>query len=107
MTVPRGVGREHADLTVRDRAGRAGVLAMYTARGFALLEKASLVENQSRVRVGQGFQGIVPHDVAQGIRIPASATKHGLLTPGPGIARSFRPHPTGLAPLRAEQSVQE
>ena len=48
---------------------------MHTARGVALLEKAGLVEDQNRVRVGQGLQGIVPHDVAEGVGIPASATR--------------------------------
>jgi hypothetical protein len=35
-----------------DRRVQAGVLAMHPARSFALLEKAGLVENQNRVRVG-------------------------------------------------------
>ncbi len=75
MTVPRGISCETTNLAVCDLAGRAGVLVMHPARSLAMLEEASLVEKLDRFWVGQRLQRILTHHVAQGIRIPASATE--------------------------------
>lgn len=39
--------------------------------------------------------------------IPVRATEDGLLTPGTRVAGGLGAHPAGLAPLTAEQAVQE
>src|SRR3954463_7494956 len=63
MPVPGDISREHADLTVGDLAGRARVLAPHPAGGPPLLEKAGLVYDQHRTRIGQGLKGIVAHQI--------------------------------------------
>jgi hypothetical protein len=107
MAVPRDVGREDPDLAVGDLARRAGVLARHTAGRLALLEKASFVEHQHRVRSGQRLQRTIAHDVAQHVRLPAATAEDRLLPPWPRVARRLGPHPTGLAPLRPEQPIEE
>jgi hypothetical protein len=103
----RDIAGENADLAVGDLACRAGVLPGDAAGRFALFQEAGLVDDEHRVFVGQGLERIVAHDVAQRICVPASATQDRLLTPWTRIARRFSPHPTGLAPLLAEQAVEE
>ena len=103
----RHIGGEHADLAIRDLAGRACVLASHAAGRFALLEKTCLIQNQHGVRIRQGLQRIFTHNVAQRVGVPPPSTEDGLLAPGARIARRFRPHPTGLAPLAAKKSVKE
>ena len=83
----RYVGGKHPDLAVRDLASRAGVLATDAARGFALLEKAGLVDHQHRIGGAKRLDHIVAHDVAQPVRIPPPAAKDRLLPPRPRIAR--------------------
>src|SRR3954468_24385091 len=100
MPVPGDIGREHADLTVGDLAGRARVLAPHPAGGPPLLEKAGLVYDQHRTRIGQGLKGIVAHQIAQRLGVPLSPAEQRLLAPGARIARRLRPHPARLAPLR-------
>jgi hypothetical protein len=107
VTVPGHVGGEDADLAVGDLARRAGVLPRHAARGLALLEEAGLVQDHHGIRCRQGLEGIVAHDVPQCIGLPAAAAEDGLLPPRAGIARRLGPHPAGLAPLGAEQAVQE
>jgi hypothetical protein len=107
MALGGDVGGEDADLTVGDLACRAGVLPLHAAGGGALLEKAGLVDDQHGIRCRQGLEGIVAHQIAQGVGIPAAAAEHGLLPPGAGIARGLRAPPAGLAPFRPEQPVQE
>ena len=80
---------------------------MHSARSPSLLEEAGLVENQNRIWVGKRLQCILKRHVAQGIRIPASATEQRLLTPEPGIARDFGSRPASLAPFGTKQSVRE
>jgi hypothetical protein len=70
-------------------------------------QKTGFVQNQHSLRIGQRLHHIVPHDVAQSVHVPPAAAKDSLLTPRPKIARRFRPHPTGLAPLIPQQSIQE
>jgi len=107
VAVTGHVGREDPDLAVGDLARRAGVLPRHAAGGLALLEEAGLVDHQHRLRVGQRLQRVVAHQVAQRVGLPAAAAQDGLLPPGAGIARRLGPHPAGLAPLGAEQAVQE
>jgi hypothetical protein len=107
MAVPGHVGREDPDLAVGDLAGRARVLPRHAAGGLALFEKAGFVQHQHGILVGQRLQRVVAHKVAQRIRLPAAATQDGLLPPGAGVARRLRPHPARLAPLGAEEAVQE
>jgi hypothetical protein len=107
MPVPGDIGREHADLTVGDLAGRARVLAPHPAGGPPLLEKAGLVYDQHRTRIGQGLKGIVAHQIAQRLGVPLSPAEQRLLAPGARIARRLRPHPARLAPLRPKERIQE
>jgi hypothetical protein len=107
VPVPRGVGREDADLAVGDLARRPGVLPRDAAGRLALLQEAGLVEHQHGVRVGQGLQRVVARHVAQAVRLPAAPAEDRLLPPRPGVARRLGAHPSRLAPLGAEQAVEE
>src|SRR5450432_1725964 len=53
MTVARNVGSEDPDLAVRDLACGASVLPRHSARRFALLEKAGLVDHEHRFETGR------------------------------------------------------
>src|SRR5258707_3427783 len=106
-TVARNIGSEDADLAVRDLACRTSVLTRHAARRFALLEKAGLIDHEDRVIVRQMLDDIIADDIAQGIRIPISATQDRLLTPWARIACGLRAHPTGLALLVSEQTFQK
>src|SRR3954454_6594284 len=105
MPVPGDIGREHADLTVGDLAGRARVLAPHPAGGPPLLEKAGLVYDQHRTRIGQGLKGIVAHQIAQRLGVPLSPAEQRLLAPRCRITRRLRPHPARLAPLRPKERI--
>jgi hypothetical protein len=107
MPVPGHVGREYPDLAVRDLPGRARVLAPDPAGRLALLQKARLIENQNRIRISQGLERIVAHEIAQRIGVPARPIEKRLLAPRTSIARGLGAHPSRLAPLRPEQGVQE
>ena len=101
------IAGENADLAVRDLACRARILPRDAAGRLALFQKSRLVDDENRILVGQRFQRIIAHDVAQCVRVPAPATKDRLLPPRPWIACRFGPHPAGLAPLFAKQPVEE
>ena len=116
MAVLGHVSREYADPAVGDpsrkrstfrRARRPGVLAPHPTGRVALLEKAGLVDHQHAIRVGQRFQRIVAHHVAQRIRIPTPTPENGLLPPRSRITRRLGTHPSGLASLRPKQAIQE
>jgi hypothetical protein len=107
VAVARDIGGEYADLAVGDLAGRAGVLPRHPAGGLALLEKSGLVDHQDRILLRQRLDDIVAHDLAQRIGLPAAAAKDRLLAPRAGITGCLGPHPSGLAPFTAEQTVQE
>jgi len=102
MTVARNVGGEDPDLAVRDLARGASVLPRHSARRFALLEKAGLVDHEDRIVIRQMLDDIIAYDIAQGIRIPIHAAQDRLLTPWAGIASRLGAHPTGLALLISE-----
>jgi len=74
---------------------------------LALLQKSGLVDHQHGIVIGQRLQRIIANDVTQGIGAPPPAPQDRLLPPGAGIARRFRTHPARLAPLLAQQTVQE
>jgi hypothetical protein len=100
-----GISREHADLAVGDLAGRAGVLAGDAAGRLALLQEPGFVDHQHGIGRAEHLDHVVAHDIAQRIGIPGGTAEHRLLAPRPCVARGFRPHPAGLAPLRPEQPV--
>src|SRR5674476_1384566 len=96
MTVARNVGREDADLAVRDLACGTSVLPRHSARRLALLENAGLVDHEDRIVIRQMLDDIIADDIAQSIGIPITATQDRLLPPRARIASCLRPHPTGL-----------
>ena len=107
MTARRDIAGEDADLAVGDLARRTRILPRDAAGRLALFQEPRLVDNENRVVVGQGFERVIAHDVAQRISVPLAATQNGLLPPRPRIARRFRPHPAGLASLFAKQTFEE
>src|SRR5258708_5308428 len=107
MAVARNVGREDADLAVRDLARRTSVLTRHAARRFALFEKAGLIDHEDRVIVRQMLDDIIADDIAQGIRIPIPATQDRLLPPWARVAGGLSAHPTGLALLISKQTFQK
>src|SRR5882672_3624118 len=107
MAMTRKVGSEDADLAICNLACRTSVLPRHTARRLALLEKAGLVDDEDRIVICQMLDDIVADNIAQGIGIPIPATKDRLLPPWTRIASCLRAHPTGLALLIAEQTLQK
>ena len=107
VAVPGHVGRKHPDLAVGDLARGPRVLPPHPATGLTLLEKASFIDHQHRIRVGQRLDRIITHHVAQRIRLPPAATKKCLLTPWAGITHRLSPHPAGCATLGPEQAIKE
>ena len=107
MAMPRHVGGEHSDLAIGDLARRASVLARDPARGLALFQKPGLIDDQNRVLIGQRFQRVLTDNVAQRVGVPLPPAQDRLLAPRAGIAGRFRPHPTRLARLVAQQSVEK
>src|SRR3954463_15269172 len=85
MSVPGHIGREHPDLALGDLTSGARVLAPDPARGLALLQEARLVNDQHRIRIGQGLERIVTHEIAQRIGIPPASIEERLLAPGTRI----------------------
>src|SRR5882672_9740210 len=96
MTVARNVGSEDPDLAVRDLACGTSVLPRHSARRFALLEKAGLVDHEDRIVIRQMLDDIIAYDIAQGISIPIVATEDRLLPPRARIASGLCAHPTSF-----------
>ena len=107
VTVARHIGRKHSDLTIRDLARRARVLACNPARRLALLRKAGFVYDENRILIAKGFQHVIAYNIAQGVGAPLTAAKDRLLTPGTRITGCFRAHPAGLARLVPQQTIQK
>ncbi len=107
VAVARHIGGEHADLAVGDLARRAGALTADAAGRAALLEEPGLIDDQNRVIGRQVLDDIIPYDIAQRICVPSAAAQDGLLAPRARVARRLGAHPSGLASLVAQQSVQE
>lgn len=101
------IAGEDADLAVRDLARRARILTRDAAGRLALLQETRLVDDEDRVVVGERLQRIVADNVAQSVRVPLRTPEDRLLSPRTRIARCFRPHPTSLAPLFAQQAVEK
>src|SRR3954451_15860393 len=93
MTVARNVGREDADLAVRDLTCGTRVLPRHSARRLALLKKAGLVDHHDRIVIRQMADDIIADDIAQSISIPIPATQDCLLPPWTRIASRLRAHP--------------
>src|ERR1700738_628253 len=81
MAMARNVSCKHTDLAVGDLACRSRILACHTAGRLALLQEASLINNQHRIVVGEMLDNIIAHDVAKLIRLPPAPPKDRLLTP--------------------------
>lgn len=95
------------DLAVCDLSCRTRVLSRDATGRVALLQEASLVDDENHAAVvGQSLKRIVSHNVAQCIRVPPSAIKDGLLASWPRIARSFRP-PSRSCALRRQATRRE
>src|SRR5246127_4700751 len=107
MAIPRHVGGEHSDLAIGDLARRASVLACNPARGLALFQKAGLIDDQNRVLIAKCFQRVLTYNVAQRVGVPLPPAQDRLLAPRAWIAGRFRPHPTRLTRLVAQQSVEK
>jgi len=107
MTMPGNIGCEHTDLAISDLASRACILPTDPAGRLALLEKTGLIKHQDGIGIGQRLKRIIAHDVAQGLRVPASATQDRLLPLGAGIASRLRTHPSRLASFFPQQAVQK
>jgi hypothetical protein len=75
MPVARHRGGEHADLAGGDLPRRARVLACNPAGRLALLQKAGLVDDKNRLLIGQRFQRVIAHNVAQRIGVPVATAK--------------------------------
>jgi hypothetical protein len=72
MTMPGNMGCEHTDLAIGDLAGRTCILPTDPARCLALLEKTGLIKHENGIGIRQCLKRVTAHDVAQGIRVPAS-----------------------------------
>jgi hypothetical protein len=65
-------------------ARRARELTRNSARGFAPLQEAGFIDDQDRFLVGQRFQRVISHDVAQRIGVPLAAPRIACCRHGPG-----------------------
>jgi hypothetical protein len=72
-----------------------------------LLQKAGLVDDKNRILVGERFQSVIAHDIAQCICVPPAAAQDRLLTPWARIAGRLRAHPTRLARFVPQKPVQK
>jgi len=68
------------------------MLVPHVAGRIVLLRETGLIDDQHRVIRGEMFDGIVSHDVAQGIRIPPTAPQDRLLPPWSGVASRLDAH---------------
>ena len=107
MPVSRNITSKDPDLAIGDLPRRSRILAPHATGGFALLQKAGLVNNKHCIIIGQRFQRVIPDDVAQIIGVPAPATQDCLLTLGARITRRLRAHPPRFATFIAKQAIQE
>ena len=105
--MPGDIGCEHTDLAIGDLASRTCILPTNTAGRLALLEKTGLIKHENGIGIAQRLKRIIAHDVAQGIRVPASATQDRLLPPRARIASRLRTHPSRLASFFPQQAVQK
>src|ERR1700751_1774882 len=107
MAMPRHIGGEHSDLAIGDLARRTSVLARDPARGLALFQKASLIDNENRVLIAQRSQRVLTYNVAQRVGIPLPPAQDRLLAPRAWIAGPSPPHPPRFPRLLAQKSVEK
>src|SRR5512134_2041188 len=105
MAIAGHISREHANLAVGDLARRAGILTGNTAGRLALLQKASLVNDEHGIGRTQRLDNIVAHDIAKRVRVPDRPAEHRLLAPGSRVTCRFGTHPASLAPLGTKQAI--
>ena len=98
-----GVGGEHADLAVLGVAGGAGVPALHAGRGGALLEEASVVEDEDPVGLAEPFGYVVLEVVAELVGVPAGAVEEPLEAVGCAVSGGFGQLPAVLAANRTQQ----
>ena len=72
VAVARHIAAEDADLAVGDLARRPGILPADAARSLALLQEPGLINHKHRVVIGQRFERIITHHIAQIVGIPPS-----------------------------------
>jgi hypothetical protein len=88
VAVPAGVGQVDGDLGVVDLAEGAGVLALHSDRGRALLAVTRLIDHQHRLGVAEVLDEVVPNVVADGVLIPdrpAEQVLHAVRGGVPGV----------------------
>jgi hypothetical protein len=95
-----GIGQEHPQLAVVDRASRGRVLALHAHRGRSLLEESGLVDHQHRARVARWLHQVAAQVVTDLVSVPAGVVEQPL-HPIRGCARR-RAWPAGseLASVR-------
>lgn len=98
-----GVGGEDADLAILGAAGRAGVLALHSGGGGALLHEAGVVENQHTVWTAELFGHVGLQVVAQAVGVPAAVGEQMLQTVRDVVAGVLGELPAVLAADRTEQ----
>ncbi|GHE29209.1 hypothetical protein GCM10017771_44790 [Streptomyces capitiformicae] len=102
----RGVGEEYTHLGVLDTPGCAGVLALHSRRGVALLHEAGLVHDQDTAVGAEVLDGIGTQAVTDGVGVPAGEAQQPLHRPRPGQAGLFGQLPAVL-PLRLRQQPEQ
>jgi hypothetical protein len=62
--------QEHAQLTVLDAPGGAGVLPLHTGGAGALLQESGFVDHEYSVTVAEVFDGVGAHVIADPVNVP-------------------------------------
>src|SRR3954447_22247744 len=106
MPVAAGISQEHADLAVLDAPRRAAVLARHAGRLRPLLQKASLVDDQYRLPIGQGLDHVPSTQVARRRLGPLHVREHPLRAPWSGVAEMLGQLPAILAFHRTQQALK-
>lgn len=106
MPTVGGVDEVDGDLGVLDPARRAGVLALDTDRGGALLQVAGLVDHQHGPVVGQVLDHVGAQVIADRVGVPFRAVQQVLHAVRGGIARVFGQGPAVL-PRQVGQQAQD
>jgi len=102
-----GIAEEHPYLAVLPLARRACVLACYSDRLLALLQKTALVYDQdAAVFIAEMLEDILAQVIADGIRIPVSVIEEVLDSSWPRLADGFGHLPRVFAPDLAEQPAK-
>ena len=100
MSPDAAIGQEHADLTILDAAGSAGVLPLYANRFRALLQEARFIDDQHGFRIAELLDNVIAQIVTHGLGVPLAAGNEVLQINGCGITQLLRQLPT-ILPLDA------